>query len=130
MSFTNAEKEKRPVRGAYSRAAVDDRIVIAHSQRCPAVSSGIRNIDRVARAMIRRHGSGAARAAAERLNTMIDRGNGPGRDLWVCVVHAIHEHQDDDDEGDGGSTPHLSTRFDLLCLPTRLTRAWGRPGGT
>jgi hypothetical protein len=24
---------------------------------------------------------------------MIDRNNIPGRDLWACVVHRIHEHQ-------------------------------------
>jgi hypothetical protein len=50
-------------------------------------------IERVAREMIARHGPGAARQAIERLNEMIDRNNIPGRDLWACVVHRIHEHQ-------------------------------------
>jgi hypothetical protein len=50
-------------------------------------------IERLARDMIARHGDRAARAAAERLNEMIDRGNIPGRDVWACVVHAIHQRQ-------------------------------------
>ncbi len=50
-------------------------------------------IERIAREMIATHGSGAARAAAEQLNQMIDRNNIPGRDLWACVVHRIHERQ-------------------------------------
>jgi hypothetical protein len=50
-------------------------------------------IERVAREMITQHGSRAARQATERLNEMIDRNNIPGRDLWACVVHRIHEHQ-------------------------------------
>jgi hypothetical protein len=50
-------------------------------------------IDRIAREMIARHGPEAARKAIERLNEMIDRNNIPGRDLWACVVHGIHEHQ-------------------------------------
>ena len=29
----------------------------------------------------------------ERLNEMIDRNNIRGRDIWACVVHAIHEQQ-------------------------------------
>jgi hypothetical protein len=50
-------------------------------------------IERIAREMIATHGPGAARAAALRLNEMIDRNNIPGRDLWACVVHRIHERQ-------------------------------------
>jgi hypothetical protein len=50
-------------------------------------------IDRLARELIAQHGPRAARVAAERLNEMIDRSNVPGRDLWACVVHRIHERQ-------------------------------------
>jgi len=50
-------------------------------------------VERLAREMIARHGPQAARQAAERLNEMIDRNNIPGRDLWGCVVHAIHQRQ-------------------------------------
>lgn len=50
-------------------------------------------IELLARAMIDRHGSGAAKAAVVRLNQMIDRGDWDGRDRWACVVHAIHEQQ-------------------------------------
>ena len=50
-------------------------------------------IERIARDMIARHGSRAAREAVGRLNEMIDRNNVPGRDLWACIVHRIHEHQ-------------------------------------
>lgn len=48
-------------------------------------------IDRMARELIARHGSRAARVAAERLNEMLDRGNVRGRDIWACVVRVIHE---------------------------------------
>lgn len=61
--------------------------------------------ERLARDMIARHGPRAAREAIERLNDMIDRNNIPGRDLWACVVHAIHERQ--------GTGPRpASRRFD------------------
>lgn len=50
-------------------------------------------IERLARDMIATYGAGAARLAAERLNEMIDGRNVPGRDLWACVVHRIHEQQ-------------------------------------
>jgi hypothetical protein len=50
-------------------------------------------IDRIARQMIAQHGPEAARRAIDRLNEMIDRNNIPGRDLWACVVHCIHERQ-------------------------------------
>ena len=50
-------------------------------------------VERLAREMIAQHGPRAARVAAERLNEMIDRNNIPGRDVWACVVHAIHERQ-------------------------------------
>lgn len=50
-------------------------------------------IERIARDMIARHGPEAARESIERLNEMIDRNNVPGRDLWACVVHRIHQHQ-------------------------------------
>lgn len=50
-------------------------------------------IGRIARDMMARHGAAAPRKAIERLNEMIDRNNIPGRDLWACVVHLIHEQQ-------------------------------------
>lgn len=50
-------------------------------------------IELLARAMIDRHGTGAARAAVHRLNQMIDSGNWEERDRWACVVHTIHERQ-------------------------------------
>ena len=50
-------------------------------------------IERLAREMIAQHGDRAARAAAEKLNEMIDRDNVRGRDVWACVVHLIHERQ-------------------------------------
>jgi hypothetical protein len=48
-------------------------------------------IELLARAMVERHGVGAAKAAVGRLNQMIDRGDWAGRDRWACVVRAIHE---------------------------------------
>jgi hypothetical protein len=50
-------------------------------------------IERLAREMIATHGRRAAPMATERLNEMIDRNNSPGRDVWACVVHAIHARQ-------------------------------------
>jgi hypothetical protein len=50
-------------------------------------------IDRLARDMVVRHGNRAPVVAAERLNEMIDRKNRRGREIWACVVHAIHELQ-------------------------------------
>jgi len=50
-------------------------------------------IERLARAMIERHGMEAAKAAVARLNQMIDRGNVEGRERWACVVRIIHESQ-------------------------------------
>jgi hypothetical protein len=50
-------------------------------------------IELLARAMIDRHGTDAARTAVIRLNQMIDRGDWDGRDRWACVVHMIHERQ-------------------------------------
>jgi hypothetical protein len=51
-------------------------------------------IERMASELLAEHGPGAARVAVERLNEMIDRDNVRGRDIWACVVHAIHEQQD------------------------------------
>jgi hypothetical protein len=50
-------------------------------------------IELLARAMIDRHGEGAAKAAVLRVNQMIDRGDWEGRDRWACVVHMIHDRQ-------------------------------------
>lgn len=60
-------------------------------------------IELLARAMIDRHGEGAAKAAVLRLNQMIDRGDWEARDRWACVVHMIHDRQ-------GLVTPYLSVR--------------------
>ncbi len=70
-------------------------------------ASGVR---RIANAMLTRHGKGAARVAAERLNMMIDRGDWTGRDLWARVVHAIHE-------SDPGIDPHLAQPPERLPGP-------------
>ena len=51
------------------------------------------DIERIARELLAEHGGHAARVAVERLNEMIDRDNSRGRDIWACVVHAIHEQQ-------------------------------------
>ncbi|HEU0217603.1 MAG TPA: hypothetical protein VFQ90_13170 [Stellaceae bacterium] len=60
-------------------------------------------IELLARAMIDRHGEGAAKAAVVRLNQMIDRGDWEGRDRWACVVHMIHDRQ-------GLVAPYLPSR--------------------
>ena len=67
-------------------------------------------IELLARAMIDRHGSSAAKAAVVRLNQMIDRADWNGRDRWACVVREIHESQ-------GVSV--LSTRKTATGRPTR-----------
>ncbi len=51
------------------------------------------DIERTARELIAKHGPDAARVAAEQLNTMIDRNDIDGRELWACIVHVIHEQQ-------------------------------------
>lgn len=50
-------------------------------------------VDFIARAIIAQHGAGAARAAADHLNAMIDLGDFHRRDMWARVVHAIHDYQ-------------------------------------
>lgn len=50
-------------------------------------------IERLAMAMMERHGSGAAKAAVARLNQMIDRGDRDGMERWACVVSLIHRSQ-------------------------------------
>ena len=50
-------------------------------------------VDFIARAIIAQHGDGAARAAVNHLNAMIDQGDFHSRDMWARVVHAIHDHQ-------------------------------------
>lgn len=52
-----------------------------------------REIDRIARRILARHGPRAAIVAAERLNRCIDRADWTGRDTWAQVVHRIHEDQ-------------------------------------
>lgn len=50
-------------------------------------------VDFIARAIIAQHGAGAARAAVDHLNAMIDLGDFYRRDMWARVVHAIHDRQ-------------------------------------
>ncbi|HXP03115.1 MAG TPA: hypothetical protein VN808_03270 [Stellaceae bacterium] len=50
-------------------------------------------IERLAMAMMERHGAGAAKAAVARLNQMIDRGDRDGMERWACVVSLIHRSQ-------------------------------------
>lgn len=50
-------------------------------------------IERLAMAMMERHGAGAAKAAVGRLNQMIDRGDRDGMERWACVVSLIHRSQ-------------------------------------
>ena len=45
--------------------------------------------------MISRHGANAAKEAAQHLNRVIDLGDLAARDLWACVVHIIHDRQND-----------------------------------
>lgn len=73
-------------------------------------------IDRLAREMIAQHGANAARVAAERLNEMIDRSNVPGRELWACVVHRIHERQDSGPVW-AGAAPDWRTPAQHLASP-------------
>ncbi len=51
------------------------------------------DFERIARELIAKHGPDAARVAAEQLNTMIDRNDIDGREMWACIVHVIHEQQ-------------------------------------
>jgi len=69
-------------------------------------------IERIARELLAEHGGHAARVAAERLNEMIDRNNIRGRDIWACVVHAIHEQQ-----GTSPSAGHAPDSNDLAARP-------------
>ena len=54
---------------------------------------GDAEIERIARELIAKHGSDAARVAAEQLNDTIDRNDAEGREMWACIVHVIHEQQ-------------------------------------
>jgi hypothetical protein len=73
-------------------------------------------IERIAGELLAEHGRRAARIAAERLNEMIDRNNISGRDMWACVVHAIHEQQ-----GTSPSADHAPDANDLAArLPVVL----------
>ena len=69
-------------------------------------------IERIARGLLAQHGRRAARVAAERLNEMIDRNNIRGRDIWACVVHAIHEQQ-----GTSPRVDHAPDPNDLAARP-------------
>ena len=69
---------------------------------------GDADIERIAGELIAQHGPQAARVAAEQLNAMIDRNDTSGRDMWACIVRAIHQRQgagpveaDSDGETDG-----------------------------
>jgi len=72
-------------------------------------------IERIARELLAEHGPRAARIAVERLNEMIDRDNVRGRDIWACVVHAIHEQQ--------GISPWVDSAPDSNDLAPRLAAA-------
>ena len=54
---------------------------------------GDADIERIAGELIVKHGSQAARVAAERLNAMIDGNDLQGRDVWACIVRTIHQQQ-------------------------------------
>ena len=69
-------------------------------------------IERIARELLAEHGARAARIAAEQLNEMIDRNNIRGRDIWACVVHAIHEQQ-----GTSPGAAHAPVSDDLAPRP-------------
>jgi hypothetical protein len=56
--------------------------------------------------LLAEHNGRAALVAAERLNAMIDRNNIRGRDIWACVVHAIHEQQGTSPAADTPRQPH------------------------
>ena len=58
-----------------------------------AAASPDPEVDFIARAIIAQHGDGAARAAVDHLNAMIDLGDFHRRDMWARVVHAIHDYQ-------------------------------------
>ena len=51
-------------------------------------------VDRQADALRKLHGSAAIHVALGCLNESIDRRDRNGRDFWVQVVRAIHEHQE------------------------------------
>lgn len=74
--------------------------------------TGETEIELLARAMIDRHGSDAAKLAVVRLNQMIDHGDWTGRDRWACVVRAIHGSL-----GVGQSYPNLDR--ELWHIPAR-----------
>jgi hypothetical protein len=68
-------------------------------------------IERLARTMIVRYGSGAAREAVARLNKTIDRGDWDGRERWACVLRAIHA-----DLGDGPAYAVIGSPIDGSSL--------------
>jgi hypothetical protein len=51
------------------------------------------DVDRQAGALCELHGVHAVHVALRRLNASIDERDQNGRDFWVQVVRAIHEHQ-------------------------------------
>jgi hypothetical protein len=69
-------------------------------------------IERLAMAMMERHGSGAAKAAVGRLNQMIDRGDRDGMERWACVVSLIHRSQ--------GAGPAFASRDHGSATPMRM----------
>ena len=67
-------------------------MVLAVREYCP--SWGLEpDVDRQADALRELHGAHAVHAALDRLNASIDQHDQNGRDFWVQVVRAIHEHQ-------------------------------------
>jgi hypothetical protein len=69
-------------------------------------------IERLAMAMMERHGGGAAKAAVARLNQMIDRGDRDGMERWACVVSLIHRSQ--------GAGPAFAGHEQGVVAPARL----------
>jgi hypothetical protein len=54
---------------------------------------GDSDMERIAGELIVKHGPQAARVAADRLNAMVDSNDLRGRDIWACIVRAIHLRQ-------------------------------------
>jgi len=67
------------------------------------------DIQRLALAMMERHGASAAKAAVARLNQMIDRGDRDGMERWACVVSLIHRRQ--------GAGPEFAGQSAVMPMP-------------
>jgi hypothetical protein len=83
-------------------------------------------VDFISRALILQHGEGAARAAVDHLNAMIDLGSFHHRDMWARVVHAIHNYQRLSSAAQGrvSTARELSQLAAMAASPTR-SRPYG-----